>query len=230
MNTFGFSPNDFSLLAVVLGAPLFGAFFNGVFGKRVGKNGVRLMSMVAVGASLLAALVTFVAIYRVHAGAHAAWIQTNGEKGVAPGAKLTWLGWKWFSMGSGGGDGRLGIDVKFSVDEISGVMMIVVTGVGFLIHRYSTSYMAKDRSYHRFFAYLNLFVFSMLVLILADNMPVMFIGWEGVGACSYLLIGFWYDKLPNAEAGRKAFIANRIGDVGMIGGMLLIAYYCGALD
>jgi NADH-quinone oxidoreductase subunit L len=124
----------------------------------------------------------------------------------------------------------MGIDVKFSVDELSGVMMLVVTGVGFLIHLYSTSYMAKDRAYHRFFAYLNLFVFSMLVLILADNMPLLFVGWEGVGACSYLLIGFWYEKTPNAEAGRKAFIANRIGDVGMIGGMFLLAHYTGALD
>ncbi|GAC1536820.1 MAG: hypothetical protein NVS3B10_00940 [Polyangiales bacterium] len=212
-----------------MGAPLFGAFFNGVFGKRLGKNGVRLMSLFAIGVSFAAAVATFVALHHVHSAARDAFAASEG-KGEAAGEKLSWLAWKWMSMASGGTDGRMSIDVKFSVDELSGAMMLVVTGVGALIHLYSTSYMAKDAGYHRFFAYLNLFVFSMLVLILADNMPLMFVGWEGVGACSYLLIGFWYDKAPNASAGRKAFIANRIGDVGLIGGMLLIAYYTGALD
>jgi len=122
------------------------------------------------------------------------------------------------------------IDVKFSVDALSGVMMLVVTGVGFLIHVYASSYMEKDKAYWRFFSYLNLFVFSMLVLILADNLPVLFIGWEGVGLCSYLLIGFWYDKTPNAQAGKKAFIANRIGDFGLLCAMFLLVYYTGALD
>jgi NADH-quinone oxidoreductase subunit L len=109
-------------------------------------------------------------------------------------------------------------------------MMLVITGVGLLIHIYAASYMAADKAYWRFFAYLNLFVFSMLVLVLADNLPVLFVGWEGVGLCSYLLIGFWYDKLPNAQAGKKAFIANRIGDFGLLCGMFLLLSYTGALD
>ena len=132
---------------------------------------------------------------------------------------------------TGGHEGAdIPIDVKFSIDALNGVMMLVVTGVGFLIHLYATSYMADDKGYARFFAYLNLFVFSMLVLILGDNLPLLFVGWEGVGLCSYLLIGFWYDNPLNASAGKKAFIANRIGDFGLLCAMFLLAYYTGALD
>ena len=90
--------------------------------------------------------------------------------------------------------------------------------------------MEKDPAFWRFFAYLNLFIFAMLTLVLADNLPVLFIGWEGVGLCSYLLIGFWYEVMPNAAAGKKAFIANRIGDFGMLCGMFLLVHYTGALD
>src|SRR4029453_13272249 len=96
--------------------------------------------------------------------------------------------------------------------------------------RSPAAYMEKDKAFWRFFSYLNLFVFSMLVLILADNLPVLFIGWEGVGLCSYLLIGFWYEKMPNAAAGKKAFTANRIGYFGLLCGMFLLVYYTGALD
>src|SRR5208337_2116769 len=113
---------------------------------------------------------------------------------------------------------------------LSGVMMLIVTGVGFLIHLYATSYMAEDKGFARFFAYMNLFIFSMLVLILGDNLPILFVGWEGVGLCSYLLIGFWYESMPNAAAGKKAFIANRIGDFGLICAMFLLVHYTGALD
>ena len=102
-------------------------------------------------------------------------------------------------------------------------MTLVVTGVGFLIHLYSTKYMEEDPGYHRFFAYLNLFIFSMLVLILGDSLPVLFVGWEGVGLCSYLLIGFWFEDEKNAAAGKKAFIANRIGDFGLLVAMGLLA-------
>ena len=232
-------PDDWILLAVILGAPLFGAFFNGVFGKRVGKNGVRIMALAAMVVSFGAAVLTFLKLnevrHRAEEAASQAFQAAHQGQGLpasldVPSAKLSWLAWKWFSMATTGSDGRMSIDVKFSVDQLSGVMMLVITGVGLLIHLYSTSYMAKDPGYHRFFAYLNLFVFSMLVLVLADNMPLMFVGWEGVGACSYLLIGFWFDKAANAAAGRKAFIANRIGDVGIIGGMLCLAHATGALD
>jgi NADH-quinone oxidoreductase subunit L len=228
------------LLAVVLGAPLFGAFFNGVFGKRLGKPAVRIMALTVMAVSFAAAVATFLKLRTLHHHAHLAaldaWKSAHGgstelpqEIQQAP-SKLVWHAWHWFSMATSGGDGRMAVDIKFSVDELSAVMMLVVTGVGFLIHLYSSSYMAKDPGYHRFFAYLNLFVFSMLTLVLADNLPVLFVGWEGVGACSYLLIGFWFDVSANASAGRKAFIANRIGDVGVIAGMLIIGYYVGALD
>ncbi|MGZ6091598.1 MAG: NADH-quinone oxidoreductase subunit L [Polyangiales bacterium] len=233
------SADNFWILAIVVGAPLFGAFFNGVFGKRLGKPAVRLMGVGTILASFIAAVYSFIRLHELHH--HAEEAAKKAAEGVAKGAhaakevefaasKLSWLAWQWMSVATQGGDGRMAIDVKYSVDELSGVMMLVVTGVGLLIHLYSSSYMAKDPGYHRFFAYLNLFVFSMLTLILADNLPLLFVGWEGVGACSYLLIGFWFDKAENAAAGKKAFIANRIGDVGVIGGMLLVAYYCGALD
>ncbi|MBI2390250.1 MAG: NADH-quinone oxidoreductase subunit L [Deltaproteobacteria bacterium] len=232
-------PDDWFLLGIILGLPLYGAFFNGVFGKRFGRNIVRAVGVGTVGLSFLTAVFTFLQLHKLHhhaeAAAKQAWTAAHAgqalpaEPPVAP-SKLSWLAWKWMSMATAGGDGRLGIDVKFSVDELSGVMMLVVTGVGFLIHLYASSYMATDPGYHRFFAYLNLFIFSMLTLVLGDNLPILFVGWEGVGACSYLLIGFWFDKTENAAAGRKAFIANRIGDVGMLIGMLLIGYYVGALD
>jgi NADH-quinone oxidoreductase subunit L len=122
------------------------------------------------------------------------------------------------------------IDMAFSLDALSASMALVVTGVGFLIHLYSTKYMEDDPAYHRFFSYLNLFIFSMLVLILGDSLPILFIGWEGVGLCSYLLIGFWYEEGANAAAGKKAFITNRIGDFGLLVAMGLLVVYAGALD
>jgi len=101
-------------------------------------------------------------------------------------------------------------------------MLLVITGSAFLIHLYSTEYMGHDEGFARYFAYLNLFVAMMLTLVLADSMPVMFVGWEGVGLCSYLLIGFWYTDAAKAWAGRKAFVANRIGDFGFLCGMFLL--------
>ncbi len=226
-------------LGLILGLPLYGAFFNGVFGKRFGRSAVRFVGVGTIFVSFLISIYTFLQLHKLHhaaeGAAKTAWTAAHPGQALpadldVKASKLSWLAWKWMSMAMSQTDGRLGIDVKFSVDQLSGVMMLVVTGVGFLIHLYASSYMAKDPGYHRFFAYLNLFVFSMLTLVLADNLPVLFVGWEGVGACSYLLIGFWFDKTENAAAGRKAFIANRIGDVGMIAGILLIAYYVGALD
>jgi NADH-quinone oxidoreductase subunit L len=114
------------------------------------------------------------------------------------------------------------VDLTFRVDALTAVMILIVTGVGFLIHLYSLGYMHDDPDVARYFAYLNLFMASMLVLVLADALPVLFIGWEGVGLCSYLLIGFWYSETANAVAGRKAFIANRIGDAAFLIGMFLL--------
>ncbi len=126
--------------------------------------------------------------------------------------------------------GPLKIDLAFRLDGLSGLLCLIITFIGFLIHIYSSGYMEHDPDYPRFFAYLNLFCGSMLVLVLGDSLPVMFIGWEGVGLCSYLLIGFWYKETANANAGKKAFIVNRIGDFGFLIGMFLLFQYTGTLN
>ncbi len=126
--------------------------------------------------------------------------------------------------------GSFETSISFAFDPLSAVMALVVSGVGFLIHVYSIGYMSHDGGYSRFFAYLNLFTFSMLVLVLADNVLLMFVGWEGVGLCSYLLIGFWFHKKSATDAGKKAFIVNRIGDFGFLLGTMLIFWTFGTLN
>jgi NADH-quinone oxidoreductase subunit L len=121
------------------------------------------------------------------------------------------------------------IDVAFQVDQLSMVMMMIITGIGTLIHIFSVGYMQEDPGYPRYFAYLNLFVFFMLLLVLGSSYPLMFVGWEGVGLCSYLLIGFWFSEKANADAGKKAFIVNRIGDFGFLVAMFLIFANFGSL-
>src|SRR5690606_25503127 len=122
----------------------------------------------------------------------------------------------WFSSG--------GFSVSFSLlaDRLSSLMMLIITGVGFLIHVYSVGYMHGDEGYNRFFSYLNLFIFFMLILVMGSNYLLMFVGWEGVGLCSYLLIGFWFRNQDYNDAAKKAFIMNRIGDLGMILGIILV--------
>ena len=131
---------------------------------------------------------------------------------------------KWIEIGS------LRVPAKLQLDALSSVMILVVTGVGTLIHIYSKGYMHGDESQYRFFAYMNLFTFAMLILVLGGNFLLMFIGWEGVGLCSYLLIGFWFEKDSAATAGKKAFVTNRIGDFGFVLGMMLIFTQLGTLD
>ena len=126
--------------------------------------------------------------------------------------------------------GKLHIPLAFQVDQLSSLFLLIITGVGFLIHVYSASYMSHDEGMVKYFAYLNLFVFSMLLLILGANYLVMFIGWEGVGLCSYLLIGFWFKKREYTNAAKKAFVMNRIGDLGFLVGMLLVLYNFGTLS
>jgi NADH-quinone oxidoreductase subunit L len=135
--------------------------------------------------------------------------------------QFTWLVGLPFHM-TDGGMATFTADWGFLLDPLSAVMILVVTGVGFLIHVYSIGYMAHDGGYYRFFGYLNLFVFFMLMLVLANNYALLFVGWEGVGLCSYLLIGFYFHKKSAGDAGKKAFIVNRIGDAGFILGMLLM--------
>jgi len=148
----------------------------------------------------------------------------TGFVGLHADAPVVFRYWSWIPVGT------LQVDVAFQVDQLSLVMLLVVTGVGSLIHLFSIGYMHEDPGYARYFAYLNLFVFFMLVLVLGASFPVMFVGWEGVGLCSYLLIGFWYSDAANATAGRKAFIMNRIGDFGFMVAMFIIFWATGSLD
>src|SRR6266516_4636217 len=132
--------------------------------------------------------------------------------------------WSWIPVGT------LQVDFALQVDQLSAVMLLVVTGVGSLLHLISIGYMREDPVYARYFAYLNLFVFFMGVLVLGASFPVMFVGWESVRLCSYLLIGFWFNDAVNANAGRKAFIMNRIGDFGFMVAMFMIFWSTGSLD
>ena len=212
-----FPVEDFTLLAVIVVLPLLGAVVNGVFGKRLGREAATLMGLGTVFLSFLFSIATFV---------HLATLQQGNEAAV----RLLWRGWHWVSLSLPGAGGSFPVDISLSVDALNATMSLIVTGVGFLIHLYSSKYMEEDSGYQRFFCYLNLFIFSMLVLIFGDSLPVLFVGWEGVGLCSYLLIGFWYQDANNASAGKKAFITNRIGDFGLLVAMGLLVFYTGALD
>jgi len=142
--------------------------------------------------------------------------------------QFTWIAGMPFHMANGH-IASFQADWGFLLDPLSSVMILVVTGVGFLIHVYSTGYMAHDNGYYRFFGYLNLFVFFMLMLVLANNYALLFVGWEGVGLCSYLLIGFYFHKKSAADAGKKAFVVNRVGDAGFVLGMLLMLSVLGTV-
>ncbi|HCV86092.1 MAG TPA: NADH-quinone oxidoreductase subunit L [Deltaproteobacteria bacterium] len=131
--------------------------------------------------------------------------------------------WRWIHIGD------LQIEISFQVDPLTAMFLLIITGIGFLIHVYSVGYMADEEHYGRFFAFLNLFVFFMLVLVLADNLLLMFVGWEGVGLCSYLLIGFYHEKISAGEAAKKAFLFNRVGDVGVLSAVMMLVVYLGTL-
>ena len=171
-----------------------------LFGRKWARDTVFVVAALAIGA---ACMVVDRRVLRRAA--------RRGAGGPARTSSTTWIA-----------TGDLHIDLAFRMDALSGVMCLVITFVGFLIHVFSAGYMADEPDYARFFAYLNLFCGAMLVLVLGDNLPVMFIGWEGVGLCRYLLIGFWYSSTANADAGKKAFIVNRIGDFGFLLGMFLL--------
>ena len=186
--------------------PFAGFLINGILGRRLPKA---LVSTVA----LLAPLASFAVVL------NAAKAATSDL--ALPYTEICPVGWIYA--------GNLHIDFSFVLDQLSLVMLLVVTGVGFLIHIYSVGYMHDDEGYARYFSYLNLFLFFMTVLVLAGNALLMFVGWEGVGLASYLLIGFWYQKTVAAEAGKKAFIVNRIGDFGFLIGMFLLLANFGTL-
>ncbi len=180
--------------------PLAGAAFNGLLGKRLPKT---LVTLVACGTSAVSFMTAIGAVMDLLK--------------LAPEARHII---KPFFIWIASGD--FIARAEFLLDPLSAVMLLVVTGVGFIIHVYSVGYMHAENGYYRFFAYMNLFLFSMLVLVLSSNFLLMFVGWEGVGLCSYLLIGYYFEKRSAGDAGKKAFIVNRIGDVGFVLGVLLI--------
>jgi NADH-quinone oxidoreductase subunit L len=200
-------------LGLIIALPLLGAFICGVFGRMLGRANVHLIACSAVAGAFVLSVLAF-------------WATSHTAPGAGDGARrllafyrnpfgieadfvryaLAYDYGTWFAVG----DFR--VNFGLAVDHLSGILLLVITGVGFLIHLYSTSYMEHDDGYWRYFAYLNLFVAAMLTLVLADNLVLLFVGWEGVGMASYLLIGFWYTDPAKAWAGRKAFVTNRIGD------------------
>jgi len=181
-----------------------------------------LVGLVACGAVLLSLLVAIYAVVQAHAAPDHTLIETLWT--WVPGAATE------TAIGGAAGATRFSVSWAYQVDPLSSVMILVVTFVGFFIHVYSTGYMAHDPGYARYMAYLNLFMFAMLTLVLGANYLLLFVGWEGVGLCSYLLIGFWFDKKSASDAGKKAFIVNRIGDAGFALGMLLIFVTFGSLE
>jgi len=186
--------------------PALAVLLNGLLGRRTIRDRAHLLGVGSVGCALVCTLIVILRLIM------------NPSEPIK--AKLyTWI----FA-------GTFTADMSLQVDALSAIMLFVVCGVGFLVHVYSIGYMHGDPSYYRFFTYLNLFMTSMLILVLADNYLLMFVGWEGVGLCSYLLIGYWYDRQSASDAGKKAFLVNRIGDAGFILAMALIFWTTGSLQ
>jgi NADH-quinone oxidoreductase subunit L len=205
--------------------PAFGAAIMFFFGRKLQKATV---SAVCVGTIVLAFVMACGAVWQ-----YSAW-SSAPENFHQPYQTIlyTWLGTDTGHMNyvmQNGKSAAFQADAGFLLDPLSGIWLLFVTGVGMLIHIYSTGYMAHEGGYYRFFGYLNLFMFSMLTLILANNYVLMFVGWEGVGLCSYLLIGFYFHRKSASDAAAKAFIVNRIGDAGFLLGMFFIAWYMGSL-
>ena len=197
-----------SHLWIIPALPLLGFLLNGLFGRRAGHA---FVSVVGPFSSLLSAIAGTIAVFQYHAA-------------YPEGKRYVDVVYNWISSGG------IGADLAFQLDPLSIVMLMVVTWVGTLIHFYSVGYMGHEPGYARYFSYLNLFLAEMLVLVLGSSYLVMFVGWEGVGLCSYLLIGFYYDKEFAAAAGKKAFIVNRVGDFGFLVAMFLMFAFFGTVD
>ena len=188
--------------------PILGAIINGIFGKNRSAKMVNIISIGAVSLSFFGAVIAFFQLIA-----------------LAPENRHVIVDlFDWFVVG------KMNITIGFLVDPLSMLMLLIITGVGTLIHIYSSGYMKGDPAYHRFFAYLNMFISFMLILVLGSSYLMMFVGWEGVGLSSYLLIGFWFSDMNNAIAGKKAFVVNRIGDFGFILGMFILFWTFGSLN
>ena len=186
--------------------PLLGFLLNGFLGKFFGTRFVSFVGPMSIGLAFLQSVVLFFEM-----------LKTEGHRIIEN--LYTWMA-----------AGSFQVNISFQVDELSGLYLLIITGVGFLIHVYSIGYMKGESGYYRFFAYLNLFVFFMLILVLGDSFLLMFVGWEGVGLCSYLLIGYYFEKHSAAEACKKAFLFNRVGDFGVLSAVLLIFLSIGSLE
>jgi len=195
-------------IALILGLPIAGFLINGLFGKSLPKSVVGWLGTFAVLASFVIALGVFNDLR----------LNPDFQNG---------LNFKLFTFLN---VGNFHVDFAFSLDRLSVMMTLIITGIGSLIHLYSIAYMHEDEGFYKFFAYLNLFIFNMLILVLGSNFMMLFFGWEGVGLCSYLLIGFWYKNAEYGKAARKAFVMNRIGDLGLLMGLFLIFHQYQSLD
>ena len=194
-----------NLVYAIILLPLFGFVINGLLGKHLPKMVVGALATLVVFASFLISVNIFLG-FTDHS------------------APIIVKAFEWFTVGG------VQVNFGFQIDQLSLMMMMIITGIGSLIHLYSIGYMSHDKGFYKFFTYLNLFIFSMLLLVMGSNYLILFIGWEGVGLCSYLLIGFWYENKEYGKAARKAFIMNRIGDLGLLIGIFLIATQTNALD
>src|SRR5687768_16364729 len=197
-----------NLLSVIIFAPLAGAAINWFVGRRVRDE--RFIGLVASGSIAISTVVAFYLAFKSH----------GALRGETP---LFDHIWTWLYVGS------LRADFALAMDSLSGTYALFVTFVGLLIHIFAIGYMHGEAGFYRFFAYLNLFMFAMLTLVLANNFVLMFVGWEGVGLCSYLLIGYYFNKKEAGDAAKKAFITNRIGDWGFILGVMLVFFVTGSV-
>ncbi len=207
-----------SALWLIIAFPALGALINGVFGRFLGRANVNLIATAAVAGSFIISLLAFWTINDINTA------YLSPYTGLPVNYALAADYGTWFSVGD------FAVRFGLRVDHLSGTLLLIITGIGTLIHLYSTEYMSHDDGYWRYFAYLNLFVAMMLVLVMGDNLLLLFVGWEGVGLCSYLLIGFWYTDPAKAWAGRKAFVTNRIGDFGFLLGTFLLVLMIGAFS
>jgi NADH-quinone oxidoreductase subunit L len=194
-----------NLIALIPLCPLIGFLLIGLLTRRFNKD---LVAVTACGSVLAAFVLSAIAFFHL-----------DGTTSSIDVTLFSWIA-----------TGDFSVSFSLLVDPLSSIMMLIITGVGFLIHLYSTGYMHEDEGYNRFFAYLNLFIFFMLLLVMGSNYLLMFVGWEGVGLCSYLLIGFWFKNTDYSNAAKKAFIMNRIGDLGLILGVILIFMNFGSLE
>src|SRR5215210_2380760 len=195
------------MLAAIILAPLAGALILGLFGKRMGE---RAIGLIACSTVALSAALSFYAFF-------------SHRHALEAGEKIHEYLFTWISVGT------FRSDFALMLDSLSGIYILFITFVAFWIHVFATGYMHGDTGYWRFFAYLNLFMFAMLTLVLADNFLLMFVGWEGVGLCSYLLIGYYFLRDYANDAAKKAFIVNRIGDVGFALGVMLLFLHSGSI-